>query len=135
MPTYHRPAPIRVVLSLAARLAGAAWAEAAARSEVADAVMRGDKAALRTLERAVGLREKLEDAGQHLRRDSHAVVGQRDHEPLVERQLHAVDAAMASPPPLPTPIAGAIGSPAPDVGRGARQAPPPPAWHDTLGNE
>jgi uncharacterized protein len=50
MPTYHRPDPIRVVLTLAALLAGAAWAEAAAaRSEVADAVMRGDKVALRTL--------------------------------------------------------------------------------------
>jgi DivIVA domain-containing protein len=54
---------------------------------------------------------------------------------LVERQLHDVDAAMASPPPLPTPIAGAIGSPAPDVNRDARQAQPTPAWLDTLVNE
>ena len=57
---------------------------------------------------------------------------------LVERQLHDVDAAMASPPPLPTPIAGAIGSPAPDVkrdSRDARAAQPTPAWLDTLVNE
>ena len=54
---------------------------------------------------------------------------------LVERQLHDVDAAMASPPPLPTPIAGAIGSPAPDSGREARPAQPTPAWLDTLVNE
>ena len=58
---------------------------------------------------------------------------------LVERQLHDVDAAMASPPPLPTPIAGAIGSPAPDTSRDgsrdARQAQPTPAWLDTLVNE
>jgi DivIVA domain-containing protein len=54
---------------------------------------------------------------------------------LVERQLHDVDAAMASPPPLPTPIAGAIGSPAPDAGRDARAAQPTPAWLDTLVND
>ena len=54
---------------------------------------------------------------------------------LVERQLHDVDAAMASPPPLPTPIAGAIGSPAPDLGRAPRPAQPTPAWLDTLVNE
>jgi DivIVA domain-containing protein len=79
---------------------------------------------------------------------------------LVERQLHDVDAAIATPPPLPTPIAGAIGSPEPrrdlgrdmgresgrDVGRDAgrdagrddddsRAGHPTPAWLNTLVNE
>ncbi len=57
---------------------------------------------------------------------------------LVERQLHDIDAAIATPPPLPTPIAGAIGSPAPDAARDARDARPAhptPAWLDTLVNE
>jgi hypothetical protein len=41
--------------------------------------------ALRALERAVGLREKLEDRGQDLGRDADAVVGDADHEPVVAR--------------------------------------------------
>ena len=57
---------------------------------------------------------------------------------LVERQLHDIDAAMSSPPRLPTPIAG------PDVGgsasgggesRDGRASNPTPAWLDTLVSE
>ena len=59
---------------------------------------------------------------------------------LVERQLHDIDAAMSSPPRLPTPIAG------PDVGSGGnasgggesrdgRASNPTPAWLDTLVSE
>jgi ankyrin repeat protein len=50
MRTHRRLDPIRVIAVVATLVAGAAWAEAAAaRSDVADAVMKGDKAALRTL--------------------------------------------------------------------------------------
>ena len=57
---------------------------------------------------------------------------------LVERQLHDIDAAMSSPPRLPTPIAE------PDVGgsasgggesRDGRASNPTPAWLDTLVSE
>ena len=52
---------------------------------------------------------------------------------MVERQLHDIDAAMATPPRLPTPIAGPEGDN--NAGRDARTAHPTPAWLDTLVNE
>jgi DivIVA domain-containing protein len=52
---------------------------------------------------------------------------------MVERQLHDIDAAMATPPRLPTPIAGPEGDN--NAGRDARSPHPTPAWLDTLVNE
>ena len=57
---------------------------------------------------------------------------------LVERQLHDIDAAMSSPPRLPTPIAGPeVGGSASGGGesRDGRASNPTPAWLDTLVSE
>ena len=52
---------------------------------------------------------------------------------MVERQLHDIDAAMATPPRLPTPIAAPEGGN--NAGRDARVQHPTPAWLDTLVSE